>query len=173
MVCMSPYQTIAQTSELNARFMACRVIGDVTARAACYDRLVDGMNQVPAPVAAAPRAPSPPPTAAVPAAPTAAPRLTPPAPESKFGAESLPLQKRDPGAVPSPDQIIAKAVSVRIDGSGFVIVTLANGQTWRQTEGPELRILPGAEVRIRSALLGSYLMSLASGNRSVRAKRVN
>ena len=169
---------LAQTGDFNSRLLACRIIAEVTARAVCYDRLVDGLRPPQAAPGSGPLRPavgSPPPVAplATPQPQPAAPRLTPPAPENKFGAESLPLQKRDPGAVPPPDQIIAKAASVRIDGSGFVIVTLENGQTWRQTEGPELRVLPGAEVRIRSALLGSYLMSLASGNRSVRAKRVN
>ena len=85
----------------------------------------------------------------------------------------MPLPKRDPEAAKLSDQMIAKATSIKTDGMGLVTVTLDNGQTWRQTEGPALRVLPGAEVKIRSGLMGSYLMSLTSGNRSVRAKRIN
>jgi len=156
---------VAQPADLNARLVACRAIGEVAARAACYDRLVDTLRPA-APAASAPLSPaiaSPPTVAPPPAA----------APSQRFGAESLPREKREPGVPPPPDQIIAKATAVRTDGNGYVIVTLDNGQTWRQTEGQALRVLPGAEVKIRSGLIGSYLMSLSTGNRSVRAKRVN
>lgn len=166
----------AQSSEFNARLMACRAIGDVTARVACYDRLADGLRPAPPSAVTAPVVPAPPvppvPTSQ-PQRPVAPPVMAAPAPTSRFGADDLPLQKRDPEAAQLPNQIVAKAVAVTADRQGYVTVTLDNGQTWRQTEGPEMRILPGAEVKIRSAMMGSYLLSLTSGNRSVRAKRVN
>jgi hypothetical protein len=169
---------LAQGAALDAALRACRVIADTGARAACYDRIVDGLA-VPAAAASPPGAlppavavpPSPPPAAPLAVTPQA-PRPAPP-PAARFGADDLPREKREPGVPPPPDQIVAKAVAVRTDAQGFVVVTLDNGQTWRQTDGPGLRILPGAEVKIRSGLMGSYLMSLASGNRSVRARRVN
>jgi poly-gamma-glutamate capsule biosynthesis protein CapA/YwtB (metallophosphatase superfamily) len=164
---------LAQPADLNARLLACRAIGEVTARAACYDRLVDALRP-PVPAVSAPLSPaiaSPPPVPPPAAAAPASPVLSQPA--ARFGAESLPREKREPGVPPPPDEIIAKAVSVRADANDYVIVTLDNGQTWRQTDGQTLRVLPGAEVKIRSGLIGSYLMSLVGSNRSVRAKRIN
>lgn len=156
----------AQTTDTNARLVACRAIGDVALRAACYDRIVNGLNSG---GAAPPTAPAPIPAAA----PTRPAAPAPVAPTSRFGADDLPLPKRDPEAAKLSDQMIAKATSIKTDGMGLVTVTLDNGQTWRQTEGPALRVLPGAEVKIRPGLMGSYLMSLTLGNRSVRAKRIN
>jgi hypothetical protein len=105
--------------------------------------------------------------------PTAPVASTAPPPASRFGADDLPPEKRNPGVAPPPDQIVAKVTQVRTDASDFVIVSLDNGQTWRQTDGPSLRVLPGASVKIREGLIGSYLMSLVDGNRSVRVKRIN
>jgi hypothetical protein len=170
-VVLSSYGAQAQPNDLNARLGACRSIGDVQSRVACYDGLVDGLGAAVTPSAASLRAAAPPPAMAAPAPNPPAPHL--PAQANLFGGDDLPPPKREPDAAPIPDHIIAKASAVRTDAAGLVIVTLDNGQTWRQTDGSALRVKPGAEVKIRSGLMGSYLMSLASGNRSVRAKRIN
>jgi hypothetical protein len=158
----------AQSSALPGPLMACRTIADVATRAACYDRFVDANTPrantfAPIPPVSAPVVPTP--------APVASPAMQ--APTNRFGADDLPPEKRNPSVVAPPSQIIAKAIQVRTDASDFVIVVLDNGQSWRQTDGPTLRVLPGASVKIRQGLIGSYLMSLADGNRSVRVKRIN
>jgi hypothetical protein len=171
---------VAQVSAVPSPLMACRGIADVAARAACYDRFVDANTPrantfAPSvPPITAPAAPAPQPEAAPrivqPTAPVAS---TATLPASRFGADDLPPERRNPGVAPPPAQIIAKVTQVRTDESDYVVVTLDSGQTWRQTDGPTLRVLPGASVKIRQGLIGSYLMSLADGNRSVRVKRIN
>ena len=167
-------QARAQTGDVMGRMRACRVIGDVTARAACYDRLTDSLappqvNPSPsAPSRAAPTPPLPPVTASPPspAAPNA-PAI------NRFGQSDLPIQKVIPKDELPPDEITARVKSVRGDASGNLTVTLDNGQVWRQTEAGPLRILPGSAVKIRSGVLGAFYMSLVSANRSVRVKRIN
>ncbi|MSO96591.1 MAG: hypothetical protein EXR11_00015 [Rhodospirillaceae bacterium] len=164
----------AQTGDIMSRMRACRVIGDMATRAACYDRLTDSLTPLqpnPSPSAlsrAAPTPPLPPVTASPP------PAAAPNAPAiNRFGQSDLPIQKVIPKEELPPDEMIARVKSVRGDAAGNLTVTLDNGQVWRQTEAGPLRILPGSAVKIRSGVLGAFYMSLVSANRSVRVKRIN
>ncbi|MBL8643770.1 MAG: hypothetical protein JNK21_07540 [Rhodospirillaceae bacterium] len=164
------FSTPGFADEFTDRLRACRMVGDVAMRAACYDRLVDGLAATPsltAPVApAAPRAVQP----AAPAAP-----ITPAAPMTpaqRFGEKDLPANKRVPENELPPDEIVIKVTTARADAAGYFTFTLANGQVWRQMEASSLRILSGASVRLRSGALGVFYLSLENGNKSFRVKRV-
>jgi len=180
----------AQAQDMAAGLKSCRTIVEVWLRAACYDRIVDGMaanarvapnstvqnSTVPspipsvAPVAAAPSASSPP---AVPASPAAArPIVEATTPLARFGEKDLPAKAKIPENQTPPDEIIARATSVKLDGNGYMTVTLDNGQVWRQTESSPVRVLNGAAVKIRSGVMGVFYLSLASENRSARVKRI-
>lgn len=66
---------------------------------------------------------------------------------------------------------ISSTVASAGQGARGWIVTLANGQTWRQTDGRGLyRVRPGDAVEIRRGALGSYFMRVA-GQPGVRAQR--
>lgn len=125
-------------------------------------------RSVPAPGAPTPvpprAAPAPTPTPAVVATPAPAPR--------QFGDDSLPLDKRAPSAKSSPDELPAKVASIRKDRFGDAIITLDNGQTWRQTEGNSFSAASGTDVILKKGVLGAYFMALADGNRSIKVKRV-
>lgn len=70
------------------------------------------------------------------------------------------------------DAIETTLTSARQDGRGQWTFVLADGSTWRQVDQERVtaRTSPGASVRIRSAAVGSYLLSVG-GSRSVRARR--
>jgi hypothetical protein len=124
-------------------------------------------RSVPAPGAPAPvppRAAAPTPTPAAVATPAPAPR--------QFGDDSLPLDKRAPSPKSSPDELPAKVASIRKDRFGDAIITLDNGQTWRQTEGNSFSAASGTDVILKKGVLGAYFMALADGNRSIKVKRV-
>lgn len=180
----------------------CRVIQNMASRLFCYDRVVDGLAAGAAAVPAAPpppvtvpsqpqatlappRAPAPPvqataptptapPRAATPPAPARAAAAIPPAapPVSTFGEENLPSQKRQPQEQ-SPEEMMAKITAVKADPYGAAIVTLDNGQVWRQTEGSPYRVAIGAPVVIKKGVLGAYFLTGSGGGRTVKVKRVN
>lgn len=57
------------------------------------------------------------------------------------------------------------------DGFGDVIVTLENGQVWRQTDRGQVRFRDPEMAEVRRAALGSYMMRLDEG-RLFRVERV-
>ena len=69
-------------------------------------------------------------------------------------------------------QVETSVTAARMSRDGKWVLSLENGSTWRQTDtervGREPR--PGSNVVIKSAALGSYLMSI-DGQRSFRARR--
>ncbi len=68
------------------------------------------------------------------------------------------------------DRVTSTVASAGRGGKGW-IVTLANGQTWRQTDGKGLyRVREGDTVEIRRGALGSYFMRVA-GQPGVRVAR--
>jgi len=90
----------------------------------------------------------------------------------------------------SPDRIVHRTedgdierienlsvTDIEINRAGDVVVTLANGQVWRQTDGTHIQglrggVRPGLTANIRSGALGSYFMRLNNGGRWFRAERV-
>jgi len=90
----------------------------------------------------------------------------------------------------SPDRIVHRTgdgdierienlsvTDIEINRSGDVVVTLANGQVWRQTDSTRIQgirsgVRPGLTANIRSGALGSYFMRLNNGGRWFRAERV-
>lgn len=73
----------------------------------------------------------------------------------------------------------APVASVREGGSG-ILVTLENGQVWRQTDGTRFRVRPirshhleaGLTATIERGLFGSFFMELSHDGRRFRAERV-
>lgn len=162
-------------------FGSCVRIEDLSARLACYDRAA---GRTPSTSTAAP-APAPAPSAApvAPLAPAAAVAVAPPAPPAPvapppatgvagFGAPSMPLTKAERAT--EVDRIEAKVTAVRALARGEQVLTLENGQVWQQTEATrEQQFAVGDVVVIRKGLLGSFLLTLASGSRNSRVKRIS
>ncbi|MEQ1801332.1 MAG: hypothetical protein ABL989_05385 [Gammaproteobacteria bacterium] len=96
------------------------------------------------------------------------------APEALFGLEptaTTELLQREKGDEPV-EAIEQTVATVSADRYGKLQIQLANGQDWEQVDSDRLRLQPGELVRIRRAALGSYLMSLASGGRAIRVRRI-
>jgi hypothetical protein len=163
----------------------CAEIAAPDARLACYDKLAGSAERAappaaatPAPAAAATPAPTAPATRApaaiatpAPAAiatPTpaaaalpAAPAPTPASDPRNFGLNQTQLQPvpQGPAAIQAH---IAKIINTRY-GRDFVV--LDNGQTWTYTDSEEdARLVPGDQVTIKRASLGSFLMRTPSKN---------
>jgi hypothetical protein len=147
--------TVSGADALPESIRACAGIGNATQRLECFDRAVAGLGM---PVATAAGA------AAV-----AAPVLTP---EQQFGAKGELKEKQQPKpAEPPPLEKLASTVkSVRTGPSGEFIVTLENGQVWRQSMAAPMQLRVGDTVTIKPMSFGSYWMTDATG-RGSRVKR--
>lgn len=191
----------AQDSVTTDALARCRVIADPTMRLFCYDRIVDTIvagqrpavpPQLRAP-APAPAAPAPPPVSAAPASPAArapvpavpatpsarpaAPAATPPPaastpPARTFGEENLPSSRRAQPEIPEPDTLRAVVAKVEGDAYGMTVLTLDNGQVWRQAEGTRYRIKPGTRVTLSRGVLGAFFLTADGTSLAVKFKRV-
>lgn len=68
-------------------------------------------------------------------------------------------------------KLTAKVAAVASANDGLAIVTLENGQVWRQISGNQMLLKAGDEVTINRAALGSFQMLVPSG-RNGKVKRV-
>ncbi|MEN9704514.1 MAG: hypothetical protein RLZZ393_393 [Pseudomonadota bacterium] len=148
--------TQAATPVVPDTLRACMRETDVLKRLACYDgemtRLTSQAAALPAaaPATAAPAAPAP--VAAVPAAAPEKPGIT-----SRFLRSLTPAKGRNPD---SDNSQVAKIASVRTTGTGLAIITLDNGQVWRQIESEAYFPLDaGDTIRIENGALGSYRLT--------------
>ncbi|WP_397393427.1 hypothetical protein [Phenylobacterium sp.] len=88
-----------------------------------------------------------------------------------FAIPSLALFEKAEGAE-KLDRVESTLKAARQGADGKWILQLENGAVWRQTDTENLirEPRPGSRVAIKSAALGSYLMSV-DGQRSFRARR--
>lgn len=86
--------------------------------------------------------------------------------ESDFGQE----QKRI--AEEAPKSIEATIAAIDEAAYGKLVITLDNGQVWRQKNSERVHWKSGDAVVVERALFGSFLMKPAAGGRSLRVKRV-
>jgi hypothetical protein len=129
---------------LATQLRQCSVVVGSVERLACYDQLA--RRPLPAPL----------PT------PMAAPAQMPqrPAPAADFGADTLPQAPPVPVPRSSLESITSPVTDFSFDVRGHFIVTLANGQIWRQIEGDTVNV-PLRKDRthtatVSRAILGSY-----------------
>lgn len=106
----------------------------------------------------------------------------PPPPEAKaemasqardaFGLDNGGERLRNPVADSAADPQDIEAVLARLDYNGSLrTFTLDNGQVWVQTDGVGSgNVKVGEKVRIRKAMLGSYMLVMPSGV-ALRVKR--
>ena len=100
-------------------------------------------------------------------------------PEQRFGLRHNQSPPASAGESPAEQQekdelktISATVTAISKRPRGESVLTLDNGQVWAQTQaGSRLRVRVGDTVSIRSAALGSYLLSSPRGG-STRVERV-
>ena len=69
-------------------------------------------------------------------------------------------------------EIQAEIVQVKKGAYGQQIITLNNGQVWRQTDSTSLRLKKGHIVIIKRGAMGSFFIGKENLNKRIRAKRV-
>ncbi|MBI3437074.1 MAG: hypothetical protein HY054_00165 [Proteobacteria bacterium] len=70
-------------------------------------------------------------------------------------------------------EISAHVTRVSMERSGRATFTLDNGQQWEQIDDENTRnVRSGGDVRIRRAMMGSFLMHVEAGGPALRVRRV-
>lgn len=143
---------------------ACRQIEDIAQRVVCYDDFVDAHF----------------PSALGDSAKTLTPSEKPvstsiPDAQSLFGANSADAKRivETSLAIEQIDNIVAKVTDIQELATGKMVITLENGQVWRQLDNQRLPLRTGETVIIRKASLGSFLLEKDVGSRNIRVKRTN
>jgi hypothetical protein len=98
---------------------------------------------------------------------------------TEFGAERIPAGNPVAGEAPRPeplDHITANVVSVTYSITGRFIVTLENGQVWRQIDGDTAEAHFGNNkhnaVTISRGMLGSYNLVIEGRKAMYKVKRM-
>ena len=163
---------IAGAAELPTELIDCRALTSSVARLDCYDQLVDAQHASPNQAAERRTAENPAPVVTTAAAATAAsvPKLSQ---EDLFGKGETELRKsvQEATGTKAIDRIEATVVEVRKSASGRVVITLDNGQVWKQSESSRARVSVDDKVTIRRRSFGSY--TLYSKKTSIRVKRIS
>jgi hypothetical protein len=97
-----------------------------------------------------------------------------PSPESSFGMVASTPRANSVKVADAPEDVKTvrgRVASVSEAADGASLITLDNGQAWRQISGGSLLLRVGDEVEINRAALGSFQMIVPSG-RSGKVKRV-
>ena len=71
------------------------------------------------------------------------------------------------------DELVAKVSSVKEAPYGELIITLENGQRWRQVGTESFRVSKNDTVVISRAMFNSFLMKKQGTNKSIRVKRTD
>jgi hypothetical protein len=86
--------------------------------------------------------------------------------EQDFGREHQRIAEE------APDSITAAISSIEGGAYGKSVVTLDNGQIWRQTDSSHVSWKAGESVLLERGVFGSFFMKQAGGGRGIRVKRV-
>ncbi len=73
----------------------------------------------------------------------------------------------------TPDSMLAVISEIDTTAYGKLVLSFTNGQIWRQLDSRRTTLRPGDEVRISSAMSGSFLLSKSSGGTSIRVRRID
>jgi len=143
----------------DAAVLKCRTLPDTAQRLACYDAMPVGAPQAAARAAA--------PTASAPAAAPAPVAVAARTAEQDFGFEKA--KKKD-----ESDQIESTVVGEFDGWQGNTTIKLANGQTWRISDGSSA-YLPkqtNPAIRIKRGVFGALYFQVVGQNNTARVRRV-
>jgi len=176
--------SVATVAAAEETLLGCSKIGAADERLACYDRVVDAVRGE-----LAPEAPPPGLKASSAAAPRAdEPRAEdPPAEDPRSEAsEDRTLRERMFGrsesegaralrktyGLETPDEINATVSEAKRGGDHLLLLTLDNGQVWKQAETVRFSAHTGDTVQIEAGLAGAYYLRRNGKGRTIRVKRI-
>ena len=168
---------IPLSASADETLLGCRSIEVESERLACYDRVVDRVKSEMTPeepVTAGPRASSFEGAEPLRGLPASDPHVERSWRERWFGrsesADERTLRERYGAA--DEQRLVANVATAQRSGDRTWIVTLENGQVWRQTELSSFLVRPGDPVEIEAGALDAYYMRRVGRGKQIRVKRI-
>ncbi len=158
--------SVAAGAAAEDTLLGCRKVDAPEQRLACYDRVVDRAR-----------------LEITPGAPEGEPRASSSEPteqddqslrERLFGrppAESARALHKTYG-VEAPQEIASNVTAAELGADRQLVITLENGQVWRQAEYTFFPLHAGDSVGIKAGLAGSYHLRRNGRGRTIRVKRI-
>lgn len=148
---------------------ACHSIQDQLQRLACYDEAAEAVVNCASQTDKLDRlvcfdSLGKPARASITAKPAAPQAAAPTTPDERFG-----LNNKRPE---EPEAIKASVSTLKSDPYGKFIITLDNGQVWKQIDSKRFRLKKDKPVTIEKASLGSFMLTQEGSSKSARVKRV-
>lgn len=147
LLCSSPL--LHAQSTLASQLEQCRTEQNALKRLVCYDEINTRTAGSPAPQAA-----------------ERARAVTNP-PEDNFGKEHRQV------AADSVDQLYATVSDISFSPRKELIITLDNGQIWRQNGSGQFPLQTGERIYIKRGLLGAFYLGKDGSNRTLKVVRSN
>lgn len=161
--------TTAQAQTIESALKACTQQENSLKRLVCYDNLVKNLNQYhglnKAVSQTSPHFPSRPMRHKADIAAVTKPDT------GSSSTDGFGMRKQQ-AASEELDKITSQATKVTESLRGYLIVTLENGQVWRQIDNESMKIKQGNTVFVERAALGSFRMGKPNANKRIRVKRV-
>ncbi|WP_394130184.1 hypothetical protein [Shewanella maritima] len=85
--------------------------------------------------------------------------------QAEFGLKQAPVEAK-------VEKLYATVTESKKDQYGAFIVTLDNGQVWKQIESRRYKVKQGETVYIEAAALGSFILGTDKRNTTIRVKRI-
>lgn len=150
-----PTMAAESSTSVPPEFLTCYGIQQPSERVACYDRAVEYLRH---------------------ADEKTGEKVVAPSAEGSFGLQGRANETHKSGAptanLEQTESVTARVSEVSSTRDGLKIITLDNGQTWRQlTSSTAAFIEAGDEIKVSRAALGSFLMHIPNGG-PLRVRRV-
>ena len=161
----------AEADPLPDELVVCRGLPD-DARLACYDAAVDrGTVRATGRSSATRAAANPGSDAGSPASSSRESAII--SQEQLFGMNKDEIQRTVEATTGEAQLTSLDAVITRLQQSGYgtVMITLDNGQIWRQVDSSSLRLRVGDAVEIERASFGSFMLQKKGSKRTMRVSR--
>ena len=167
--------SLPQAQSISETLSKCGKQGDSLKRLVCYDRLAAQIN-IPTEQEVLPATKA---TAPVLALKIPSKTSIPPTPVSEKTAEKAKIGRDNFGMEHKirlkdvPDKIYAIISLIKKNAHKNLLLTLDNGQRWKQSGSDSLRLKVGEQVYVERGAIGSFFLSKEGVNRRMRVKRVN
>jgi hypothetical protein len=151
---------IGHAAETEDELAACRAVEADAERVACYDAIDHGQVEEEKEIS--------------PVVPAAAAAEVATSPDEEFGKttnDDLTRDPEEPNSDDDDDQLTATVTGVREYKRDRFMVTLDNGQEWRQSSASTLRLDVGDKIVIRKAAFGSFKMAKEGSSRWMKVRR--
>ena len=149
-------------AETSDELADCRAIQSDDERVACYDAIAGGQVEEEVVVIEAT------------AIQATANEEVPPTDET-FGLppDDINRESKDPDGSDDVESLTATVTGVSLYKVDRVMVTLDNGQQWRQTSVSTLKLSVDDKIEIRKGAMGSYRLTEVDGTRAMKVRRVD